>query len=125
LDAEGLVASITSQPVGPLDDFHVASRPLVLSVRPSPCADGISKVIRDILRKPQFASWAPIQNTSDPHSRAVVTALYNDLFTIPVATLGHSLHKLGLPTALSSLTSQGAYLLVHFVSRAQSLSRST
>jgi inositol phosphorylceramide glucuronosyltransferase 1 len=46
-------------------------------------------------REPQFASWVPIQNTSDPDSRAVVTALYNDLFTIPVATLGHSLHKTG------------------------------
>ncbi|KAI0246850.1 nucleotide-diphospho-sugar transferase [Lactifluus subvellereus] len=45
--------------------------------------------------KPQFATWTPIQNTSDPDSRAVVSALYNDLFTIPVATLGHSLQRVG------------------------------
>lgn len=37
----------------------------------------------------------PIESTSDPDSRAVVSALYNDLFTIPVATLGHSLQKVG------------------------------
>ncbi|KAH9960028.1 nucleotide-diphospho-sugar transferase [Russula dissimulans] len=43
--------------------------------------------------KPQFEAWAPAANTSDPNSRAVVSALYNDLFTIPVATLGHSLLK--------------------------------
>ncbi|KAH9979507.1 hypothetical protein BGW80DRAFT_1455205 [Lactifluus volemus] len=97
LDAEGLGAtSNTSQPVGPLDDFHV----IFLHYH------------RD--RKPQFASWAPIQNTSDPHSRAVVTALYNDMYTIPVATLGHSLHKLGLPPPVSSFTSHGGSLPVHF-----------
>ena len=44
-------------------------------------------------RKPQFASWTPVANTSDPNSRAVVTALYNDLFTFPAAALGHSLQK--------------------------------
>lgn len=46
-------------------------------------------------RKPQFATWSPPENTSDPNSRAVVSALYNDLFTLPVATLGHSLQKAG------------------------------
>jgi Glycosyl transferase family 8 len=46
-------------------------------------------------RKPQFATWTSTKNTSDPDSRAVVSALYNDLFTIPTATLGHSLHKAG------------------------------
>ncbi|KAF8267129.1 nucleotide-diphospho-sugar transferase [Lactarius quietus] len=46
-------------------------------------------------RKPQFASWAPITNSSDPNSRAVVTAVYNDLYTIPAATLGHSIQKAG------------------------------
>lgn len=46
--------------------------------------------------KPQFASWAPIAaNTSDLNSRAVVTAIYNDLFAIPAATLGYSLQKAG------------------------------
>jgi len=45
--------------------------------------------------KPQFATLVPMPtaNTSDTNSRAVVSALYNDLFTIPVATLGHSLQK--------------------------------
>ncbi|KAH9979508.1 hypothetical protein BGW80DRAFT_1248836 [Lactifluus volemus] len=56
----------------------------------------------------------PHSDTSDPHSRAVVIALYNDPFTIPVATLGHSLHKLRLPPAVSCFISQGAYLPVHF-----------
>jgi inositol phosphorylceramide glucuronosyltransferase 1 len=46
-------------------------------------------------RKPQFASWTPTKDASDPDSRAVVSALYNDLFTIPAATLGHSLKKAG------------------------------
>jgi hypothetical protein len=46
-------------------------------------------------RKPQFASWASISNSSDLNSRAVVTAVYNDLFTIPAATLGHSIQKAG------------------------------
>jgi hypothetical protein len=52
---------------------------------------------RDLLRyrKPQFASWTPIANTSDLNSRAVVTAVYNDLFVLPAATLGHSLQKAG------------------------------
>jgi hypothetical protein len=57
-----------------------------------------------------------------PHSEHIrsrfpcgVTALCNyDLLTTPVATLGHSLHKLGLPPAVSCFTSQGAYLPVHF-----------
>jgi len=39
-------------------------------------------------RKPQFATWTPCVNTSDPESRAVVSALYNDLYTMPAATLG-------------------------------------
>ncbi|KAI9438761.1 nucleotide-diphospho-sugar transferase [Lactarius indigo] len=51
-------------------------------------------------RKPQFASWVPISNASEPGSRAVVTAVYNDLFTIPAATLGHSLRKAGTSARL-------------------------
>jgi hypothetical protein len=46
-------------------------------------------------RKPQFATWTPAANTSYPDSRAVVSALYNDLYTIPAATLGHSLQSVG------------------------------
>ena len=47
-------------------------------------------------RKPQFATWSPAApNTSDLNSRAVVSALYNDLYTIPVANLGHSLQNAG------------------------------
>jgi hypothetical protein len=46
-------------------------------------------------RKPQFASWAPVANSSDPTSRAVVTAVYNDLYTLPAATLGHSIQAAG------------------------------
>ncbi len=46
-------------------------------------------------RKPQFATWTPSTNTPDPDSRAVVSALYNDLFTIPVANLGFSLQNAG------------------------------
>ena len=42
-------------------------------------------------RKPHFASWEPVANSS----RAVVTAVYNDLFTLPAATLGHSIQKAG------------------------------
>jgi hypothetical protein len=45
-------------------------------------------------RKPHFATWSPT-NTTDPDSRAVVSALYNDLFTIPVANLGFSLQNAG------------------------------
>ncbi|KAH9027572.1 glycosyltransferase family 8 protein [Lactarius hengduanensis] len=50
--------------------------------------------------KPQFASWVPISNASHPDSRAVVTAVYNDLFTIPAATLGHSLRDAGTSARL-------------------------
>ncbi|KAH9030443.1 glycosyltransferase family 8 protein [Lactarius pseudohatsudake] len=50
--------------------------------------------------KPHFASWVPISNTSHPDSRAVVTAVYNDLFTIPAATLGHSLRDAGTSARL-------------------------
>ncbi|KAH9074368.1 nucleotide-diphospho-sugar transferase [Lactarius deliciosus] len=50
--------------------------------------------------KPQFAEWVPISNASHPDSRAVVTAVYNDLFTIPAATLGHSLRKAGTSARL-------------------------
>lgn len=34
---------------------------------------------------------------SDPDSRAVVSALYNDLYTVPIANLGHSLQNAGAP----------------------------
>ncbi|KAH9074364.1 glycosyltransferase family 8 protein [Lactarius deliciosus] len=64
----------TSQTPTPLDDFQML--------------------------KPQFASWVPISNASHPDSRAVVTAVYNDLFTIPAATLGHSLRKAGTSARL-------------------------
>lgn len=47
-------------------------------------------------RKPQFATWSPAPITSDPGSRAVVSALYNELYTIPVATLGHSIQQAGI-----------------------------
>src|SRR5216683_2262985 len=45
--------------------------------------------------KPQFAAWTPATHTSHPDSGAVVSALYNDLFAIPAATLGHSLQNVG------------------------------
>ena len=45
--------------------------------------------------KPQFASWAPVANSSVLNSRAVVTTVYNDVYTIPAATLGHSIQKAG------------------------------
>ncbi|KAI0038119.1 glycosyltransferase family 8 protein [Auriscalpium vulgare] len=41
--------------------------------------------------KPSLKLSAPILHPSDNSSRAVVTTLYNDLYTTPVATLGHSL----------------------------------
>ncbi|KAH8981672.1 glycosyltransferase family 8 protein [Lactarius akahatsu] len=50
--------------------------------------------------KPQFTSWVPISNASHPDSRAVVTTVYNDLFTIPAATLGYSLRKAGTSARL-------------------------
>ncbi|KAH8976693.1 glycosyltransferase family 8 protein [Lactarius akahatsu] len=50
--------------------------------------------------KPQFTSWIPISNASHPDSRAVVTAVYNDLYTIPAATLGYSLRKAGTSARL-------------------------
>lgn len=47
-------------------------------------------------RKPKLATWSPARtNTSDLNSRAVVSALYNDLFTIPAANLGYSLQTAG------------------------------
>jgi len=75
--------------------FRAFDRPLPRSTGNLPT--GTDSDRRDLLRyrKPQFAPWTPIANTSDPNSRAVVTAVYNDLFTIPAATLGHSLQKAG------------------------------
>jgi hypothetical protein len=37
----------------------------------------------------------PSANTSDPTSRAIVSALYDDLYTMPAATLGYSLRTVG------------------------------
>jgi len=45
--------------------------------------------------KSEFATWTPMAHPSYPDSRAVVSALYNDMYTIPAATLGHSLQTVG------------------------------